>query len=191
MYSAYPIKRPPRKSLPLTPPDSPEPLGAEAPPLPPNNPGAPQEREGIFESQSSLMTSLRNSGNLQKNSTGLRESLILASISSNTSDDGVCHSLPEDGGSRSMLGDQGQEGDIDSDPEYSDAAWTKDDSQIQFTSTNQGLLQYLVLDGSFLSPLMLLFKPFLLTFNQLWRFCDILLAVHHIRSISITGRLIV
>ena len=191
MYSAYPIKRPPRKSLPLTPPDSPEPLGAEAPPLPPNNPSAPQEREGIFESQSSLMTSLRNSGNLQKNSTGLRESLILASISSNTSDDGVCHSLPEDGGSRSMLGDQGQEGDIDSDPEYSDAAWTKDDSQIQFTSTNQGLLQYLVLDCSFLSPLMLLNLSYSHLTMQLWQFCDILLAVYHIRSISITGRLIV
>lgn len=87
-----------------------------------------------------------------------------------------------------MPGDQGQEGDIDSDPEYSDAAWTKDDSQIQFTSTDQGLLQYLVLDGSFLSPLMLLFTSFLLTFNQIWQFCDILLAVHHMKAISIKGR---
>lgn len=131
VYSAYPIKRPPRKSLPVTPPDSPEPLGAEAlPPLPSSNQGASSgssEKEDIFESQSSLMDTLRNSGNLQNASAGLRESLIFANQNSSTSDEDVCNSFPEDGVCRSIPDDMGTEGDIDSDPEYSEAAWIIDD----------------------------------------------------------------
>ncbi|XP_061186117.1 serine/arginine repetitive matrix protein 1-like isoform X3 [Saccostrea echinata] len=63
VYSAYPIRRPPKKSLPVTPPGSPQPQGAEAPPLPTSNHGTKEEsdKEEIFESQRSLMNSLRNS----------------------------------------------------------------------------------------------------------------------------------
>ncbi|XP_048744864.2 uncharacterized protein LOC125657945 isoform X4 [Ostrea edulis] len=133
VYSAYPVRRPPRKSLPDTPPGSPEPRGAEALPLPTNSHGENSEREEIFESQCSLMDSLRNSGNLQNTSAGLRESIILATRNSSNSDDGVCRSLPEDdvcqsvpeGGASLSLPNKGGDEEIDSDPEYSDAAWTK------------------------------------------------------------------
>ncbi|XP_056004609.1 uncharacterized protein LOC125657945 isoform X7 [Ostrea edulis] len=66
VYSAYPVRRPPRKSLPDTPPGSPEPRGAEALPLPTNSHGENSEREEIFESQCSLMDSLRNSDGANK-----------------------------------------------------------------------------------------------------------------------------
>lgn len=154
VYSAYPIKRPPRKSLPVTPPDSPEPLGAEALlPLPTSNQGASSggsEKEDIFESQSSLMDTLRNSGNLQNDSAGLRESLIFAAQSSSTSDEDVCNSFPEDGVCRSIPDDIGTEGDIDSDPEYSDAAWIRDDHH-HVKQSNKGLFCVRFSEGSFFS----------------------------------------
>ncbi|XP_061186103.1 uncharacterized protein LOC133194135 isoform X1 [Saccostrea echinata] len=139
VYSAYPIRRPPKKSLPVTPPGSPQPQGAEAPPLPTSNHGTKEEsdKEEIFESQRSLMNSLRNSGNLQNASAGLRESIILAMRNSSNSDDGVCQSLPEDDVSQSLEEDKGADGDIDSDPEYSDAAWTKGTIEFDTEDSNQ------------------------------------------------------
>lgn len=154
VYSAYPIKRPPRKSLPVTPPDSPEPLGAEAlPPLPSSNQGASSgssEKEDIFESQSSLMDTLRNSGNLQNASAGLRESLIFANQNSSTSDEDVCNSFPEDGVCRSIPDDMGTEGDIDSDPEYSEAAWIIDDHH-HLKQPHKGLFCVRFSEGSLFS----------------------------------------
>lgn len=146
VYSAYPVRRPPRKSLPDTPPGSPEPRGAEALPLPTNSHGENSEREEIFESQCSLMDSLRNSGNLQKTSAGLRESIILATRNSSNSDDGVCRSLPEDdvcqsvpeGGASLSLPNKGGDEEIDSDPEYSDAAWTKRTIDFNTAESNEG-----------------------------------------------------
>jgi hypothetical protein len=48
----------------------------------------------------------------------------------------VYQPFPEGG---ACLPDKGTDGDIDSDPEYSDAAWTKEPKELDITESKKGL----------------------------------------------------